>query len=561
MTTRPNSQKFRRFLIIATTDCLQFRRILPELRVYNSANLLALSRVFCNNLWVMASKTPLTILILLIISVTLLTVGAAVHDPSDTHAEWLLTKTELSTHLRFLASDELGGRVTGTAGNDTAARYIAEQFRAFGLKSPEGVEDYLQKVPMKRVSPPTEVSIALFGTSLEVGSNALLLSGSNAKIDAAAVDAGYGLDEPQKEGDSVVPDLEGKVAVVKFGSPDDAQGFRAIRQKTRLLTQRGAVAIVELYSGGQWGMFQRFLGRERVALDDADSPSDSGGEGIPHFLAMDNEGNLSSELAAGKHLTAVIDVAPNKEERFQSQNVIGLIEGSDPDLKGEWIILSAHFDHVAGGPRSGNSDEDHIYNGARDNGMGTVALIAAAKTLAQNRPARSIALAAWTGEEMGLLGSRYYAEHPVIPLKSTVFNLNSDGAGYEDTSIATVLGLDRTSAAADIKAACEQVGLTAVGGGPEIQQLFRQSDNVAFAQKGVPAPTFSPGFHSLGEKMRQYYHTPADEVDENFDFDYFLKYTRAFIIAARKIADGPNRPAWTPGDEFEDAGKKLYGTE
>jgi Zn-dependent M28 family amino/carboxypeptidase len=168
-------------------------------------------------------------------------------------------------------------------------------------------------------------------------------------------------------------------------------------------------------------------------------------------------------------------------------------------------------------------------------------------------------LLACTGEEVGLLGSRYYAEHPLVPLNKTVFNLNIDGAGYNDTSIVTVIGLERTTAERDILDACKPFGLTAIQDPAPEQNLFDRSDNVSFARKGIPAPTFSPGFRAFDDAINKFYHQAADQADEQFDFAYFHRFVKAFIHAARRIADNPSSPQWKSGDKYESIGKKLYG--
>jgi Zn-dependent M28 family amino/carboxypeptidase len=226
-------------------------------------------------------------------------------------------------------------------------------------------------------------------------------------------------------------------------------------------------------------------------------------------------------------------------------------------LKEEFVLLSAHYDHI--GMKATPNSNDSIYNGARDNAMGTTAVLCAARVFSEAPPKRSLLLLACTGEEVGLLGSRYYAEHPLVPLNKTVFNLNIDGAGYNDTSIVTVIGLERTTAERDILDACKPFGLTAIQDPAPEQNLFDRSDNVSFARKGIPAPTFSPGFRAFDDAINKFYHQVADQADEQFDFAYFHRFFKAFIHAARRIADNPSSPQWKSGDKYESIGKKLYG--
>ena len=247
-------------------------------------------------------------------------------------------------------------------------------------------------------------------------------------------------------------------------------------------------------------------------------------------------------------------------ELVVDRNVLGFVEGSDPALRDEVILLTAHYDHEGAGLHlRGATPADSIFNGARDNAMGIAALLAAADALAQNPPKRSVLLLAVGAEEHGMLGSEHYAAHPLVPLERTRFVLNNDGAGYTDTSIVTVVGLERTTAAPAIRSAAEAFGLSAIPDPVPEQNLFDRSDNVSFAVKGVPAPTFSPGFRSFGPELFKYYHRPADEVDAAFDMGYLLRFSRAYARAARNVADMDEAPRWIEGDKYAPAAEALYG--
>src|SRR5690554_1398442 len=219
-------------------------------------------------------------------------------------------------------------------------------------------------------------------------------------------------------------------------------------------------------------------------------------------------------------------------------------------------MLSAHYDHIGVG--APNADGDSIYNGARDNAVGTVALINAARYFSENPPKRSILLCAWTAEEKGLLGSFYFAENPLVPLNKIIYNLNIDNAGYNDTSIITVIGLGRTSADGLVEKAVSEVGLKAISDPSPEQGLYDRSDNVNFARKGIPAPTFSLGFTAFDEEIMKYYHQVPDQVD-NFDLDYAMLYWKAYLLSADYIANADEQPIWVEGDKYEEAGKQLYG--
>jgi len=322
-------------------------------------------------------------------AILLFTVSACVESTRLNFPEDELTVSEVESHLRFLASDELIGRKPGTYGADIAARYIAEQFRAAGLKTLTASMDYFQ------------------------------------------------------------------------------------------------VAFL--------------------------------------FLPNNDAGKTND----------------SKVESITSKNVIGYIEGKDPRMKNEFVLLCAHYDHLGTGPLNGSPDTDVIFNGARDNGIGTVALICAAKAFAIKPPARSIVFIAFTGEEEGMLGSQYFVENPLLPLDNIFFVLNNDGGGFNDTTLIRIAGLERYSLKKSINEAVGKYALSALPYPRELQYLYELSDNISFARKGIPAITVSPGFDKVDDEILKYIHTVEDEADDTFDYPYLLKFTRAYISIARAIADTP----------------------
>lgn len=455
-----------------------------------------------------------------------------------------LTLAEVSAHIRFLAADELAGRLTGTSGNRIAARYIAEHFRGYGLQPPPGAEDYFQEVPLVKVQPSPKNRLVVLEDTLRQSRGLLLLEPGELRGAFPAVFLEKGATEVA-EADTL---FEGRIVFTDFGAPgsvDLRAHLQASQRKRERFRKLGAAALVELYQGPlPWRQMAQFFGRARYSL--ADSEPHAPTPGFAHLLVERTQ--LHELPTPATNITVHAEIHPQQESHITSRNVLGLVEGRDPELRDQYVLLTAHYDHIGtfSPPDDAEAPVDTIFNGARDNGMGTTALLSAAKVLAKAPPARSLLFVAFTAEELGLLGSKYYAKHPVVSLDRTAFVLNTDGGGYTDTTVVTVLGLVRTTAGPAIEAACEAVGLQAIPDPVPHMGLFGASDNATFVEKEVPAITFSPGFRDFGAEMRRYYHQAGDEADENFAFSYLLRFSRAYTRVAQAIANLPNQPEWDP---------------
>ena len=473
--------------------------------------------------------------------------------------ESTLPMTETSTHLRFLAADELMGRRTGEQGNMVAARYIAEQFRALGLKPASGQATFMQKVPFKNTVPNTEGSLTVGDSTLKMMTDFIVLDGKAADLKGVpVVYAGNGWVDKETD-DYKDLDVKGKIVIVSLGTPKTTSPWEAIQAseaKTKIAAEHGAAALVEIFTAKlPWKNVVGYFASERLKLDmkKAGEPDNT----MPHLWVS---GNRAALMGKDKVQTLSMTTFDKKETPVLSCNVVGVLEGSDPVLKNEYIILSAHFDHVGTGKNGGGAftKEDSIFNGSRDNAFGCSAVLFAAKSLTQIKPKRSILFIAFTGEELGLLGSSYYAENPLVPLKQCVYNLNCDGAGYNDTNILTTMGLGRTDCKTELEAASKAFGLKIVDDPAPEQNLFDRSDNVSFAAKGIPAPTFSPGFTAFDAAIFKYYHK-AEDNPETIDFAYLHKYCQVYTHAARLIANRKTQPKWIANDKYEKAYKALYG--
>ncbi|MEN0006978.1 MAG: M28 family peptidase, partial [Bacteroidota bacterium] len=267
-------------------------------------------------------------------------------------------------------------------------------------------------------------------------------------------------------------------------------------------------------------------------------------------------------LKKGRIVNAAFSSSGEAVQSAYSNNVAGMIEGTDEELKKQFVLITAHYDHIGAGKEGGGlyTPQDSIFNGARDNAMGTAALLSAAQAIGQQPTKRSVLFLAVTAEEIGLLGSEYYAEHPLLPLKQMVFNLNTDGAGYDDVTAISVIGYGRTGTDAHFEAAAKMVGLKVVQNPAPEAGLFDRSDNVSFSKVGIPSATLSPGITGFSQEIMSRYHQITDEA-ATLDFDYVLKYCQSFAHTARLIGDAAEAPQWMEGDKYEEVGKKLYGSK
>ncbi len=463
-----------------------------------------------------------------------------------------ITQAEVQSHLRFLASDELKGRQVGKMGANVAAAYIAEQFRKYGATPIH--QSYFQQIPFKQVSPPESTSLKFDSdVSLDL-TNLIVLSRSEDTIDGEVVFSEFASDQ-----DLEGLDLAGKIVLSHLGSETTSgaqEGFQYAQEKRAKVMEKGARALIEIYQGRlPWNLIKNYLGQERTVVD-----GDPGAAKLTHLVVNDDLQALISDLQAGDSKMASIEMVGGFSKALPSANVIAQIVGTDSTLRDQYIVLTAHYDHVGTRVRPDRPETkfDSVFNGARDNALGVSALLTAAQELSVQPPRRSVMLVAFTAEEIGLLGSKYFVENPIVPLQQMVFNLNTDGAGYSDTSLISIMGLNRVGAAEELTQACNEFGLNAFADPAPNQGLFDRSDNVSFAKVGIPAPTFSPGFRDFDQSILEHYHQPSDEV-ETLDFSYVFKFCRAYARAARLIADKDEQPKWSEGDKYEKAFHQLFG--
>ena len=449
---------------------------------------------------------------------------------------------EVGAHLTFLAADELRGRETGSPEIDIAAQYIATYFHQVGLDPISENNSYFQQFPLQKLTPPVEASLKLGNQSYDLEKDFVVLSAKNEKIKGDLVFAGFGTQKEMEEAD-----VKDKIVLVWAGMQNENDFRKAYSQdspvKLELAEKLGALALIEMvgFPGSPWNGMASRLNRVRILLGE-NHPS------ISHVWIRNIQDENFSDLKKNKKGKGKLEILGTKTEEIEGKNVVGLLKGTDTLLNQEYLVVTAHYDHIGVNPSL--SPGDSINNGARDNAIGTVALMETAKYFSQHPPRRSVLFIAFTAEEKGLLGSAWYVDHPLVPLVQCIFNSNCDGAGYNDIEKVTVIGLERTSAESTVKRACSAFGLEAIGDPVPEHNLFERSDNFNFAKKGIPTLDFSPGFTSFDKTLFQYYHQPADEVN-TLNLEYITTYHRAFVLLNHYLANENESISWRKGDPYE----------
>ncbi|REE00518.1 M28 family metallopeptidase [Marinoscillum furvescens] len=484
-----------------------------------------------------------------IIAALMMSCGVAWAQKDKKLVDKTVSKQRMEAHLKFLASDALRGRDTPSQGLEVAAEYLRTQLEYYGVKPFPEYPDYFQPVPFKKYYKPERGALTGTADTFQIEKDFLLLKGSNLNWTGEVVVLPYATQEELEEAD-----VAGKLVVCTAGDGTDesVRAWYALAKEKRLWAQdAGAAGIIELYQSPQipWPLLVKYLSGDKVMLDE--------GEDEDEFLTiwMSNaERKGSKAFSTGD--TVTLEIAGSKVEKFNGHNIVGYVEGSDSELKSQYVAFTAHYDHVGVG--APDSTGDNIYNGARDNAVGTVTVLEAAKNLTTKPTKRSSLFVLFTAEEKGLLGSKYFVDNSPLPLNEIAFCFNSDNGGYNNTSMATVIGLDRTTAEDLLIKAIETYGLTpGDDANYKDQNLFDRSDNVSFASKGIPAPSFGMGVDAFDEDITRTYHQPADEF-ETLDMDYLYTFYRAYVLAGRLIGNMKETPFWVEGDKYYEAGKALY---
>ncbi|MBX7097824.1 MAG: M28 family peptidase [Myxococcaceae bacterium] len=515
-------------------------------------------------------------------------------------AEKLLTKEQLLAHTRYLASDGLEGRGPATRGDALAQGYIAAQLESLGVQpgAPDG--GWLQPVELVGITgnPKTlELSGNGKALSLKYWDDIIAVSGTpteTTKVEGAeVVFVGYGIQAPEYQWDDFKGlDVKGKVLLVMNNDPESDPALFA--GKTRLWYGRwdykydkamrlGAAGCVIIHTKDSaaypWQVVQTSWSGEQFDL-----PPAPGAPSMPLRAWATEDASRRLVALAGKDLDALRAAAQSRDfkpvplgvklstsfknvvQTKRTANVLGVIKGSDPKLSQEWVVITAHHDHL-GKNDAAKAGEDAIFNGAVDNASGVATLLTLARGLTglPKAPRRSILLAAVAAEEQGLLGSQFLVDHPPMPHARMALDLNVDGINiWGKTRDVSVIGLGKSSVDLVISKLAKAQGRVVKPDQRSDRGFFYRSDQFNFARAGVPSAYFSSGNDYVGKPVEwgqqqrdqweeKHYHQPSDEVEASWNLDGAVDDLLLYFRLTVEVANAPAMPTWNKGDEFEAA--------
>ncbi|HMF72165.1 MAG TPA: M28 family peptidase [Flavitalea sp.] len=514
------------------------------------------------------------------------------------HALEQVDSNTIKRDITYLADDKLKGRLPGEPGYQMAVDYVVDQFKQIGL-SPAGENgSYTQKLILRKATVDNKSAIAVLKDksgnedSLVAGKDIFLLPNAlqqSVRAEAALVFAGYGLDIPGKYSDYEGLDVKGKIVVVLTGTPGnlalpstlDAH-FANLGSKMNIAASKGATGllVVQLSSGAAGSnTITVAMNPEKTLAYSRISNSKMLAVGrIPRTVLQ------RLFMNSGKSLTqAVADLAQAKASSFaftssislqysnsfndiESYNIVGKIEGGDDKLKTEYVVHTAHLDHVGVGKIVNG---DSIYNGAHDNASGVASLLEIARTYKRmgSKPRRSVLIIMVTAEEMGLLGSAYFAGHPTVPQEQIVADVNTDMPTliFPLLSISP-LGAAHSSLQKNVAFAASELGIEVQEDPMPEEVRFIRSDQYSFVLQGIPSLHVKYGTKASGpsvdvvkltkEWRDKNYHKPSDEISNGFDYVAARKYVQLNFLISYSIAQTTARPNWNVGDFFELPGTK-----
>lgn len=493
-------------------------------------------------------------------------------------------------HVTFLADDLLEGREAGTRGFDIAARYVASQFEGLGL-TPGANGGWYQPIEFTQIRLAGAPTLTVAGRSFVQGRDIAMRPGADAaplSLEAPLVFAGYGLDMPSHGfNDYRGLDVRGKIVVVLAGTPEGIPSDVAAHlngDKRRMAAARGAIGLISIRTRADsaatpWARAARSGERPLTTWVEPGGAPFSDGASLRFTALVDDDVARALFEDAPRSLDAVLDEAAvprmrprgfalhntarvsrpaSEETRFASENVLGILPGSDPALAGEYVLLMAHLDHL--GIRA-SGEGDRINNGAMDNATGIATLIEVARAMSRpgNRPRRPILFAAVTAEEKGLLGAQFLSRHPVVANGRivSVVNLDMPILTYDFTDV-TAFGAEHSTMGPIVARAAARMGVSLAPDPLPEEGLFTRSDHYRFVQQGIPAVFLMTGFANGGrERFHAFldtrYHSPTDDLSQAFNWRAGARFAQLNYLIAREIADGAEPPLWYRDSFFGDA--------
>jgi hypothetical protein len=464
------------------------------------------------------------------------TLAAYQTDPRTPEVQAALDRISadsLRGHLSFIASDALEGRNTPSRGLDITAEYIAAHFRRAGLE-PVGDDGYFQTadwLSVDRSMTGFRFHLKSGEEAVEVGANQVSFTFPQALTMSSAPVLKVDFQNPAALDLPTAPEWTGRVILLEIPAGTPAAARNEFLGRIRALEPSLIVSIVRNRATGTGGGGARLV--QTVIPEDPPVLSLHSPEAIRIFDAM-KPGTPGPTLA--------INVPPVQQQQVKLRNVVGLLRGSDPDLKETYVLLTAHYDHTGIRPTGVG---DRINNGANDNGSGTVSVmeIAAALSTLKERPKRSLVFMTFFGEEKGLLGSRYYGNNPIFPISKTIANVNLEQVGRTDSTegpqvnTASLTGIDFSEVGSVFQSAGAWTGIHVYKHERNSDAYFSASDNAALAALGVPAHSLSvafnyPDYHNVGDHW------------EKVDYDNMARVNRMIALGLVMMANNSDEPKW-----------------
>ncbi len=511
----------------------------------------------------------------------------------------LASADQIKADITYLADDKLMGRKPGTPGYKMAADYVIEELKKNGVKPAGDNGTWLQSLLMRSATLDLNFTASLtsknsndvlaFVKDLTISPNP---TAAQSNVDAELVFVGYGITAPTKNYDSYKGiNVKGKIAFVLRGAPEgfstsEASASMSVATIQKTALEHGAIGVIMatvVDRPANPNMSASAMNRPTTAVmtpkgelvissaftsdklkiagtlnyNMVNKIFTAASKNIPEVVESLKKGNQHS-FATGFNIKAAYKTAHSD---FTTFNVAGKIEGSDPKLKNEYVVHSAHLDHMGvGRPIEGDS----IYNGAHDNASGVASLLQITKIYAglKAKPKRSILILMVTAEEMGLLGSAYFALRPTVDINQVVANVNTDMPAIIAPLLSvTALGADHSTLVNPVNEASAFLGLTVEPDPEPNENRFVRSDQYSFIKEGIPALHIKYGNKTADGKNNldvfvkewraKYYHKPQDDINGIFDFNAGRKYSQLNFLIGYLVANDVQRPSWNPGDIFE----------